>query len=92
VSAAVHYDQLPPGAADEIERLSRLLYELRRNRDSVLAPWGLADETTLLALIEAGQVDEHPAYDHYLSARILDDTRKAVRGQLEQRLREINGP
>lgn len=85
------YDQLPPGAADEIERLSRLLFELRRNRDDVLAPWAPVDEAALLELIGTGRADEHPAYDHYLSARILEATRLQVRSQLERRLREING-
>lgn len=85
------HNPLPPDTADEIERLSRLLYELRRNRDGVLAPWAPGDEAALLELIDTGRVAEHPAYDHYLSARILEATRLQVRGQLERRLREING-
>lgn len=84
------YDQVPPEDAVEMERLARLMYELRCNRDSILQSWNVADEAALLALLEAGQVDEHPAYEHYLSVRILERTRLGVRALLDQRVREIN--
>jgi hypothetical protein len=86
------FDGLAPDDAVEIEGLSRLLYELRRNRDRVLNHWGAADAPALLARIEAGEVAEHPAYEHYLSARILDETRQAIRDMLAVRLRESGQP
>lgn len=86
------YEGLAADHAIEIERLSRLVYELRRDRDTVLQPWGVADAGALLERIAAGQVAEHPAYEHYLSARILEDNREAVRELLAQRLKEVPRP
>jgi hypothetical protein len=40
----------------------------------------------LLQQIQAGEVDEHPAYEHYLAARILTDTRETVRTVVAERL------
>lgn len=80
------YDNLPLEPALEIERLSRLLYELRENRATVLAPWAAADEAALLARIVAGEIEPHPAYDHYLAARILSDTRESVRRAISNQL------
>ena len=37
-----------------------------------------------------GAIDEHPAYEHYLAARILADTRETVRAVLAERLAEAN--
>ena len=48
------------------------------------------DEAALLSRIEAGEVDEHPAYEHYLAARILADTRDATRAALAESLQEAN--
>lgn len=67
------------GAATELDRLSLLIYELRENRNAVLAPYGAADEAALLRQIEAAAVAEHPAYEHYLAARILAATRETAR-------------
>lgn len=83
------FESLEAEVADELEQLSRLMYELRDNRNTVLAPYRTDDAAALLARIEAGEVDEHPGYEHYLSARILDDTREAVRAVLRERLKEV---
>lgn len=82
------FESLEPEVAAELEQLSRLMYELRDNHNTVLAPYRADDATALLARIEAGDVDEHPGYEHYLSARILDDTRETVRTVLRERLME----
>ncbi len=84
------FDGLAPEDAVEIESLSRLMYELRSNRDRVLDQWQSTDPQALLARIEAGEVDEHPAYEHYLSARILDETRQSIRDMLAAHLQEGN--
>ena len=76
--------------ATEIEQLSKLAYELRENRNAVLKHHGAEDETALLRQIQAGEVAEHPAYEHYLAARILADTRETVRAALAERLKEAN--
>lgn len=87
---ASFYEGLERGAAEEIERLSRLMFELRNNRDQLLATWKVREADALLELIRAGEVDEHPAYEAWLSLRILDDTRLATRTLLDERLREMS--
>ncbi len=76
--------------ATEIEQLARLAYELRENRQAVLQFHEVADEAALLQKIQSGEVDEHPAYEHYLAARILEDTRETARAALAERVKEAN--
>ncbi|MBD3812373.1 hypothetical protein [Thiobacillus sp.] len=77
-------------SATEIEQLARLAYELRENRQAVLQFHEVADEAALLQKIQSGEVDEHPAYEHYLAARILEDTRETARAALAERVKEAN--
>ena len=84
------FESLPFEAATEIEQLARLAYELRENRQAVLQFHEVADEAALLQKIQSGEVDEHPAYEHYLAARILEDTRETARAALAERVKEAN--
>lgn len=83
------YDDFEPEDAIQLEQLSRLIYELRENRSTILKGYGVADEIALLEQIYTGAVPEHPAYEHYLSARILSDTRETVRAMLAECLKEV---
>ncbi|WP_159876881.1 MULTISPECIES: hypothetical protein [Aquitalea] len=76
------YDQLPLDTAQQIEPLSWLSYQLRENRKALLAHYGVNNAQELLARIESGALDEHPAYEHYLSLFILEQQRDATREQL----------
>ena len=82
------FENLEYDDATELDQLSRLIYELRENRNAVLKPYGAEDEAALLQNIQAGTVDEHPAYEHYLAARILADTRETVRTIVSERLKK----
>lgn len=84
------FETVPFETATEIEQLSRLTYELRENRKAILQFHDVADETALLQKIQTGAVAEHPAYEHYLAARILADTRETARAALAERLKEAN--
>ena len=84
------FENLDPETAAELDQLSRLIYELREHLSTVLAAYGVDDPAALLRQIEGGAVDEHPAYEHYLSARILADTRDAARTLLGERAKEAN--
>lgn len=68
--------------AQTLERLSRLSFELRESRDGVLRYYGIRHEDELRARIAAGDVAEHPAFEHVLAMRILHDSREAVRRQI----------
>lgn len=76
------YQDLDPQVALEIERLARLAYELREARAGLLRYHDVADEAALLARIAGGQLPEHPAWEHYLAAHILEQARQAARMQI----------
>jgi hypothetical protein len=86
-----YYDALPLHAAEQLEQLSRLAFELRDDRRRLLSRHGVDSEEALLERIRQGEVAEHPAYEHYLGARSLAATREAVRGRLQGVLRELGG-
>lgn len=68
--------------ADALQNLySQTMYRLREARKLILRQYGLASEAQLLEQITAGAVPEHPAYEHYLSALIIEQTRQQVRAQ-----------
>ena len=76
------YDTVPPQDALELEQVARLIYESRENRRKVLNAVGASDEAELLARIASGEIDEHPAYEHYLAARILAEEIPGARLEL----------
>jgi hypothetical protein len=47
------------------------------------------DERALLQKIATGEVNEHPAYEHYLSANILAQTRESIREDIKNYLRGV---
>lgn len=77
-----YFEGLDPDDAELIESLSRAAYMLRENRKLLLEQHGVENEQALLDKIVAGEVAEHPAYEHYLSAHILATTRDAIRDEL----------
>ena len=83
------YDRLSPDDVDTLDRLARLLLELRDSRKALLARHGIEDETALLAKIRAREAPEHPAYEDYLGARHIAATRAAIRAELHDYLLAI---
>jgi hypothetical protein len=75
------FEGLAPDDAELIESFSRLTYVLRENRKLLLEQYGVEDEQALLEEIATGAIAEHPAYEHYLSAKILADTREIIRAE-----------
>lgn len=86
------FARLPSDAAQRIDALSRLSYELRENHAVLLRPHGVADEDALLRDVVERRTPEHPGYDHYLGARTLRRTREAVRGDLRSLLDDLAAP
>lgn len=85
------FEKLPFEAAQELEQLSRIAFELREGRKRLLQQHDADSEEALLALVSRGAVAEHPGYDHYLGARILSRTQQAVRKQLQAVMVELGG-
>lgn len=75
--------------AELIETLSRVTYELRENRKLLLEQHGVEDEQALMLKLSSGDIPEHPAYEHYLSASILAETRDSIRSELGAFLQEV---
>lgn len=84
------FENLEYDEAMELQLLSKLIYELRDNRNAVLKLYKAEDEAALLQKIQTGAVDEHPAYEHYLAARILADIRETVRAEVSEILKRAN--
>lgn len=76
------YDHLDWETSRTLESLSRLSLELRNARDVIQRHYGIAEPGELAARIVAGDVVEHPGWEHYLGLRILVDTREAVRAAI----------
>ena len=78
------FQDLPPEMSIEMQQLSRLMYFARENRKDLLKAYQADDEEALLARIRAGELDLLPAYDDYLSARLLGQAQAAARARLAQ--------
>jgi len=82
------YENLSPEDVQILDSLSKLLIELRESRAALLDHYGVADDTALLEKIRAGDIDEHPAYEVYLGAKLIESTREAVRKELRDYMLE----
>lgn len=65
-------------------------FALRESRKEVLKRYEVEDEAALLERIKGAQVDEHPAYDDYLGALIVEQTRQHVRADMLAQLGGID--
>lgn len=61
---------------------AKTVYLLRESRKEVLRHNAVDSEAALLEKIRNREIDEHPAYDHYLSALILEQTRMQMRTEM----------
>ena len=85
------FENLPLDAAEQLEQLSRLVFELREDRKRLLQQHGVDSEDTLLEQVRSGAVAEHPGYDNYLAARVLAAARAAIRSQLQAVMAKLGG-
>lgn len=61
---------------------AKTLYRLREGRKALLNQYGVTEEPQLLAKIRNGEAGEHPAYEHYLGALIMEQGRSQLREEL----------
>lgn len=87
----VFYNGLRPDDAFAAEKTARLIFELRENRSALLRAHGVDDEARLLDAMRAARLPEHPIYECYLSARILERTRQMLRHALAAHLATCSG-
>lgn len=81
---------LEPPLAEAVarqEEMSRMAHQLQETRQRLLRQYGAADEAALLEKILAGGIPEHPAYEHYLSARILEQDRAHISDRMKNLLK-----
>jgi hypothetical protein len=57
-------------------------YQLRESRKAVLQRYAVGSEAEMLTKIRQGSIAEHPAYELYLSALILEQTRMQIRAEM----------
>lgn len=80
-----------PLSAEELQALfAETNYRLRESRKAVLQRYAVQSEAGLLAQIEQACVAEHPAYELYLSALILEQTRMQIRAEMVSQLDPAN--
>lgn len=77
------FEDLPFTVAQQLEQLSRLAFDLREQRKQLLQRHGADSEQALLQLVSDGAIPEQPAYQDYLTARVLAETREGVRDQIK---------
>ena len=72
-------------SAEAIEALfAETNYRLRESRKAVLQRYAVQSEAELLLHIKQARVAEHPAYELYLSALILEQCRMQIRAEMMQ--------
>lgn len=86
------YDNLSTADVETLDRLARLLLELRDSRALLLARHGVDSEQALLDGIASGALPEHPAYEDYLGARSIGALREAIRADLKACMQGIRLP
>jgi hypothetical protein len=70
-------------SAEALQALfSETNYQLRESRKAVLQRYAVSNEAELLTKIRQAAVAEHPAYELYLSALILEQTRMQIRAEM----------
>lgn len=70
---------------------SKSAYALREARKGLLKIYAVEDEAELLEKIRCGAVSEHPAYEHYLSALSMEQSRMQVRADMRARFNDADG-
>lgn len=89
---AAFYEHLAAEDVATLDALARLLNDLRDGYRQLLAPYAVDDEQALLARIQSRELPEHPAYEVYLGARLIAQTRETLRAELKGYLLNIGSP
>lgn len=73
--------------ADALQALyAKTIYTLRESGKELLKQYQVDSARALLEKIRCGELAEHPTYEHYLSALIVDQMRMQVRAQAAEQI------
>jgi len=70
---------------------AKTTYALRESRKALLKQYTVENESVLLEKIKSGEVNAHPAYEHYLSALIVEQMRQQLRAEMAAQLNDDAG-
>lgn len=76
------FSRIEASQAIALDGLSRLAFQAREARAGLLRFHGVEDESGLRARILDGRLAEHPAWEHYVGARVLTVTRESARAAM----------
>lgn len=77
------YDEYDMPDTENLQNLyAQTSYRLRESRKEILKQHQVGCEADLLEKIRNGKLQEHPTYEHYLSALILEQSRMQIRAEL----------
>lgn len=79
------FSGLDPQSALQMAELSKSGYALREYRKQILTESGCADAAELMAAVQEGRVPEHPGYERWLAAVLMQRRERAIRTELERR-------
>jgi hypothetical protein len=65
---------------------AKTTYGLRESRKALLQQYAVESESVLLGKITSGELETHPAYEHYLSALIVEQMRMQLRAEMAAQL------
>jgi hypothetical protein len=67
---------------------AKTTYLLRESRKALLKQYAAENDVVLLEKIKSGEVSAHPAYEHYLSALIVEQMRLQLRAELTAQIND----
>lgn len=88
--AANFYERLAPEDVFVLDRLAKLMIELREGKQALLSRYAVQSPEELLDGIRSGAVAEHPAYEDYLGTKSIEKSHTSVRTELRDYLLKAN--
>lgn len=85
------FENVDPRAASTISDVSSRMFNLRERRKRLLADAGCGDADEILTAVREGRLPEHPGYDAWLAARLIEEREHALHEALQWRCLIANG-
>lgn len=82
------FDDIGDDLKDKLSNVYSEMIVLREHRASLLEPYQLGRMEELLEKIKSGELEEHPAYDHYLAVQVINKELEPMREHCKKILEE----